>query len=384
MKQAGELSLMISSDFPPVPGGQSRYLFDLWSCLPGDNVVVLAPEMEGALEVDRGLTCRVVRVPLPLGDSKSAKVLKTCMLWWRAWRLCRSLPVRLVHCGQLFSAGLAGWGCCLLLGTPYVPYVHGADLLAYKDRFLWGWALRQILRRSQWVIANSVFTGHAVEACGVVPQKILILNPAIDLERFARLPAREEERRRHGWEGRLVILSVGRLVERKGQDMVIRALPEVAALLPQVRYAIGGSGPFRMALERLAGELGVAERVEFLGFVPEAELPALYAAADLFAMPSRELPEAGDVEGFGIVFIEANAAGLAVLGGRSGGVEDAVVDEGTGLLVDPGDPQAVARGLIRLLQDEPLRRRLADRGRERASAEFDRRARAARLWKLCS
>lgn len=374
--------LLISSDFPPVPGGQSRYLFDLWSCLPADQVVVLAPALPGAGAVDEGLSCRVVRVALPLGTGLFSKLLKPWFLLWHTWRLCRSFPVGLIHCGQVFSAGFAGYWCQRCLGVPYLLYVYGADLLEYRDRPWWGLLLRAILGRARQVIAISEFTRRAVIAAGVPTERLALVLPAIDLERFARLPPRQEERHRRSWEGRLVILSVGRLVERKGQDMVIRALPAVVAQLPQVRYVIGGSGPYRAVLERLAGEVGVAERVEFLGFVPEAELPTLYSAADLFAMPSRELPEAGDVEGFGIVFIEANAAGLAVLGGRSGGVADAVEDGQTGLLVDPEDPRAVAEGLIRLLQDGEWRGRLASRGAERARTGFDRRVRAASLWGL--
>jgi phosphatidylinositol alpha-1,6-mannosyltransferase len=383
MEGEGKL-LMISSDFPPIPGGQSRYLYDLWTCLPGDRVVVLAPQLRGAARVDGQLACRVVRVALPLGEGKAAKILKALVLWWRAWRLCRSLPVRQIHCGQVFSAGFAGYWCQRWLGIPYFLYVYGADLLEYRERFPWGSLLRVILRRACQVVTISEFTRQAVAETGVPEERLALVWPAIDLERFARLPSREEERRRRGWEGRLVILSVGRLVERKGQDMVIRALPAVAARLPQVRYAIAGTGPCRGALERLAGEAGVAERVEFLDFVPEEELPGLYGAADLFAMPSRQLPEAGDVEGFGIVFIEANAAGLAVLGGRSGGVEDAVVDGGTGVLVDPDDPEAVAAGLVRLLEDPELRARLARQGQERARTDFDRRRRARQLWELAS
>lgn len=375
--------LMITSDFPPVPGGQSRYLYDLWSCLPAEQVIILAPAVEGAEAVDRRLACRVVRVRLPLGEGRLSKVLKPWLLLGSAWGLCRCLPVRLILCGQVFSAGFAGWVCQLLRGVPYHLYVYGADLLEYRDRWLWGRALRFILGRARRVVAISQFTRCQVERSGVPPERIELLHPAIDLERFAALPAAQEARRRYGWQERQVILSVGRLVARKGQDMVIRALPQVALAAPRARYAIAGSGPCREALERLARETGVEERVEFLGFVPEAELPALYAAAEVFAMPSRERPEAGDVEGFGIVFIEANAAGLAVLAGRSGGVEDAVVDGRTGLLVDPEDPQAIAQGLIRLLQDGELRRRLAVQGQERARAGFDRRVRAARLWEIC-
>jgi len=375
--------LLITSDFPPVPGGQSRYLYDLWCCLPAGQVVILAPAVEGAQEVDRGLGCRVVRVCLPLGEGRLSKLRKSWLLLRSAWGLCRSLQVRLIHCGQVFSAGFAGCVCRLLRGVPYHLYVYGADLLEYRDRPLWGRALRFILGRARLVIAISQFTRREVEKSGVPPERIELLHPAIDLERFAALPDPAQVRRRYGWQVGQVILSVGRLVERKGQDMVVRSLPQVARAVPGVRYAIAGEGPYRQELERLAREAGVEERVEFLGFVSEAELLSLYAAADVFAMPSRERPEAGDAEGFGIVFIEANAAGLAVLAGRSGGVEDAVVDGCTGLLVDPADPQAIAQGLIRLLQDNDLRGRLASQGRERARGEFDRRARAARLWELC-
>lgn len=374
--------LLISSDFPPVPGGQSRYLYDLWSCLPPAQVVVVAPDLEGAAAVDVGLGCRVVRVWLPLGVGLASKLLKPFVLLWHVWRLCARLPVRALHCGQVFSAGFAGYCCRRWLGLPYVVYVYGADLLEFRDRPAWGPLLRGILERATRVVAISRFTADAVAAAGVPPQRVALVPPALDLERFAHPSDRDAERQRRGWQGRLVILSVGRLVERKGQDMVIRALPAVAARFPEVVYAIGGSGPYRAQLQTLALDLGVAERVAFLGFVPEAELPGLYGAADLFAMPSRELPAAGDVEGFGIVFIEANAAGLAVLGGRSGGVVDAVEDEGTGLLVDPGDPAAVAAGLIRLLEGETWRAQLAARGQARARRGFDRRERARQLWEL--
>jgi len=374
--------LLISSDFPPVPGGQSRYLYDLWSCLPAGEVVVLAPALPGAPAIDAGLGCQVARVRLPLGTDLASKLLKPWVLLWHTWGLCRRQRVRAIHCGQAFSAGFAGYWCRRWLGVPYLVYVYGADLLEFRDRPGWGPLLRAILGGAQRVVAISRFTAEAVAGAGVPRERVALVPPAIDLARFEGLPTREGERRRRGWEGRLVILSVGRLVERKGQDMVIRALPAVAARLPQVRYAIGGSGPHRVALERLASAEGVADRVEFLGFVPEAELPALYGAEDLFAMPSRELPEAGDVEGFGIVFIEANAAGLAVLGGRSGGVADAVVEGETGVLVDPGDPAAVAAGLIGLLENEGLRARLAVQGRARAREGFDRRGRARCLWEV--
>lgn len=377
-------ALLVSSDFPPVSGGQSRYLFDLWSGFPSDQVVVLAPALPGDATIDAGLSCEVVRTPLPLADGIMSKAGKVALLLRQAGRLCRRRQVSQIHCGQVFSAGFVGWACSRRFpAVRYFPYVHGADLLEFRDRFPWGWILRRILGGAERVIVNSRFTGRAVAACGVPTERILVVNPSIDLSRFDGVHDREATRQRLGWTGSEVILSVGRLVSRKGHDTVIRALPRVAEVVPGVRYAVVGDGPMRAELEALAAAEGVRQRVEFRGFVPEAELPALYAAADLFAMVSRQIPASGDVEGFGIVYLEANAAGLAVLAGRSGGVEDAVVDEETGLLVDPEKPEEVAAALGRLLRDPVLRGRLAEQGRQRVRREFDRCAQARRLWEAC-
>ena len=111
--------LMITSDFPPISGGQSRFLYDLWSCLPADRVIILAPSVKGMEEVDDQLDCRVVRVNLPLGEGYFGKVVKAWLLLWSAWKLCRCFKVRGIHCGQVFSAGFAGYGCSFLTGILY-------------------------------------------------------------------------------------------------------------------------------------------------------------------------------------------------------------------------------------------------------------------------
>ncbi len=374
--------LMISNDFPPVSGGQSRYLYDLWSCLPSEDVVVMAPAMEGAAAIDAGLDCRVVRVPLRLEGGHFSKIFKAQQIFAATWKFCRRNSVRAIHCGQMFSTGFAGYLCRLLLGIPYCVYAYGADLLEFDGRIGWGQILRRILHGADKVVAISKFTRQCLVDNGVDAQRIQLVYPSIDPARFTATIDREEVRAAYGWSGKQVVLSLGRLVERKGQDTVIRALRSVAEQIPTVHYAIGGSGPHRQALEELAQSEGLAERVEFLGFVTEAELGRCYAAADLFSMVSREIG-AGEVEGFGIVYLEANAAGTAVLAGRSGGVEDAVADGESGLLVDPEDPDAVTEAIVHLLRDDALRRQLGAQGQARVCEEFDRRRQAARLWESC-
>ena len=375
--------LLISSDFPPVPGGQSRYLFDLWSQLPQAEVLVLAPQLEGDAGVDAGLDCRVERLPLPLGHSRLAKIGKALLLARAAWRLCRQHRVRAVHCGQVLSAGIAGLACRLLCGVPYSVYVYGADMLEFYRRPLWGTVLRKVLRHADRVFAISQYTAQVAVRCGVKEDRIELVPPAIALERFSALAGGPGWRTRHGWQEDLLLCSLGRLVERKGQDTVIKALPALRRRWPNLRYVVGGEGPYRSVLEALAQRCGVAEAVHFVGFVPEEELPLVLAAADVFVMVSRQLDEVGEVEGFGIVYLEANAAAVPVLAGRSGGAGDAVEDEVTGILVDPESIEDVSGGLERLLGDAGLRQRLGQAGQDRVRRDFDRRRRAERLWALC-
>jgi phosphatidylinositol alpha-1,6-mannosyltransferase len=179
-----------------------------------------------------------------------------------------------------------------------------------------------------------------------------------------------------------ILLTVGRLVERKGQDMVIRALPKIISHIPNLKYRIVGEGPYRTRLEQLAKELGVDTYVEFIGAVEDTELIREYKSCDLFIMPSRESPN--DAEGFGIVYLEANACGKPVIGGRSGGVPEAVLDNQTGLLTNPTDVEEIANSVVRLLNDPLLAKRLGEQGKERVLKEFTSNYMAERVLRLIS
>src|SRR3989441_1000523 len=165
------------------------------------------------------------------------------------------------------------------------------------------------------------------------------------------------------------LLTVARLDFHKGIDTVIRALPAIRAAFPAVRYAVAGIGNRRSALEGLVSELGLADAVRLLGFVPDDDLPALYNAVDLFVLASRRYDLL--VEGFGIAIVEASASGLPVIASRSGGIPEAVREGETGFLVDPDDPAAVAATAIRLLGDEALRRRMGAAGRAAVETHYN-------------
>ena len=277
------------------------------------------------------------------------------------------LPVMLYALGAVIVAALRiqartivigelqglGW-LALLLGwiTPWriVIYTHGEEVVqtAYNRLArLRGPALRS----SDRVLTVSTFTRDRLIAdFGVQPDHIRLVTPGVDLDRFNPGTTIEP-----------FIFSVGRLIERKGFDRLIDAFAHIAADFPAYRLKIAGHGPDEAALKARATNSGAGDRIDFLGGVDDAGLTALYQGCTLFAMPNRTLAD-GDTEGFGLIFLEANACGKAVIGGRAGGATDAIIDEKTGLLVDGTDPDAIAAALRRLLTDQTLRDRLATGG----------------------
>jgi phosphatidylinositol alpha-1,6-mannosyltransferase len=369
--------LLITGDYPPRPGGQARFLRDLWSGLPSSRATVLAPRVPGEGDAPEESGPEVVRVRIPLGAGTPARTWRTLLLTVHALRHARRLGASAVHAGQIMASGTAALACHRFLGCPYTLVAHGADLLEFAQHPLAGRLAGAILRRADRIVANSRFTAGEVVRLGADPARVRVLHPVVDAERFNAESVAASIRARYGLAGQTVVLTVARLVRRKGHDNVLQALAQVREEFPDVHYLVVGDGPARGDLERTAGRLGIAERVTFAGFVPEEELPGCYAAADLFVMVSRERPSKGDVEGFGIVYLEASAAGRPVVAGRSGGVEDAVEDGVSGILVDPEDPGAVSEAMTRLLRDPDLRRRMARAGRERVVSRFSRERGAA-------
>lgn len=230
---------------------------------------------------------------------------------------------------------------------------HGNELMDYP-----GWSLkaglrRHVLGRARWVVCNSAHTEGLVR--GIAPTaRTAVLNPAVDAKRFVYSRGREEARQRLGLpSAKRIVLSVSRLDAMKGHETVLQALAAMApARRDQILHVIAGRGPHAAALKERSKRLGLAAQVRFLGFVPDDDLPALYTAADLFALCSIEDRTRRAIEGFGMVFTEAQAAGLAVIGTRSGGIPDAVREGEGGWLIAERDAEAL-RPHLETLVDEP-------------------------------
>jgi len=220
-------------------------------------------------------------------------------------------------------------------------------------------------------MAISQSTKREIVQLGLNPDRIAVIPPSVDTQRFHPQIDGSQVVTRHRLQGKKVILTVARLVERKGIDMVIRAMPKVLKAIPDAVYLVIGTGPYQGRLERLVEELRLGNRVIFVGYVADEELPYYYGACNLFVLPSRTLADKGEIEGFGIVFLEAGACGKPVIGGRGGGTSEAIEEGVTGLLVDPLDVNEIANVIVKVLQDEELARRLGENGRRRATNQPD-------------
>jgi phosphatidyl-myo-inositol dimannoside synthase len=351
-------SLLLAASFPPALGGIETLLYQTERRLQ-DPPVVLAPPPASA----PGLAIR--HAPLRRLDRALYRPLwrahpalhYLARFWAPALRAVRETQPRVLQAGHVYLAPLA-WLLSRRLHLPYVVYAYGQEVdrtrpsgLAALDRVLRGCALAN----AGAVLTPGTFTSALLARWGV-DARVLTCVPYGAEPRPAAPPPTGQ-----------TLLSVARLIERKGIDTVIRAL---ARLDPEITYRVVGSGPDLPRLERLAGDLGVAARVRFLGRLDAADLEREYATCSAFVLPARRTAD-GDLEGYGLVYFEAAAWGRPVIAGRSGGEVDAVVDGQTGLLVDGASVEAVADAIGRLLGDISMMQRLGAAGRARVESSHN-------------
>jgi phosphatidyl-myo-inositol dimannoside synthase len=353
-------TLIVTNDFPPRMGGVQQYVFNLAANLPPDRVAVLAPNWPGAREHDDALPFAVHRWPadrlLPTGEAER-----------RAASLARQHRADVVLFGHGFPLPLMGRRLARR-GYPYVVLTHGAEVWQACAPG-WAGAMRRAFAGARAVTAISRYTAGAIRASLGLTRPMIMLPPAVDERRFEPSIDGSTIRERFGANGRRLVLSVSRLVPRKGHDVLIRAMADVRRLVPDAMLMIVGDGPYRGELERLIATLppGTAR---LAGALADADLPAAYAAGDVFAMPCRSMYGGLEVEGFGIVYLEAAATAKPAIAGRSGGAAEAVVDGQTGLIAEPREPKAVALAIVSLLDDPQRAAVYGWAGRRRVEADF--------------
>lgn len=379
----GERRFLVFTElFMPTKGGTAVWFDEVYRRLGGKGIHILTACVPGGDEYDRTHANTIHRLDLArhpwLRPSSLPAYLR---LYFHGLKVGFQYEFEAVHAGRVLPEGLVAWCVARLIRRPVVIYAHGEEITTWRRSPRRLRAMRFAYRHADKLIANSEFTRDELVKLGVDPDRIVIIHPGVDLERFH--PDYETADLRPsiglGAEQKLV-LSVGRLSRRKGFDQVIAALPPLLANGLDVHHALIGIGEDRAYLEEKACEHGVAERVHFLGHVESVDLPRWYCAADVFAMPNRDID--GDTEGFGMVFVEAAACGTPSIAGVAGGTEGAVEDGVTGWRVDGTDIEAVYRALSALLADRTLCSKMGLSGAARAREHFSWNAVAQRTVRL--
>jgi phosphatidylinositol alpha-1,6-mannosyltransferase len=362
--------LLVTNDFPPKVGGIQSYLWELWRRLDPTGFTVLTTPYDGAAAWDAEQPFRVVR-------TREKVLWPTPSLARRIDALAAEVGAGLVVLDPALPVGLVG----PRLARPFGLILHGAEITVPGrlpgSRSLLG----RVLRGASEVIAAGGYPGAEAERAAGRRLPVTQVPPGVDPERFRPLDPEQRAKARALFDlpaDGLVVVSLSRLVPRKGMDVLIEAAARLAPERPDLVVAVGGSGRDRARLDRLVARTGAPVRM--LGRVPEPDLAGLYGGADVYAMLCRNRWAGLEQEGFGIVFLEAAACGVPQVAGASGGAAEAVVDGETGFVVhQPGDPDAVAAALARLLDDPVRRAEMGVAARRRAESEFSYDVLAGRL-----
>ena len=330
---------------------------------------MIAPAREGHEAVDAALAYEVVR--LEGGYLRATSAVQKAII-----DTARRRDVDAVHFLAALPLGRVGPRLRRETGIPFTVIAHGTGEILLPSRLPFvRRSLRKVLTSADIVFPVSEFTRAAVDRIAKRKARTELLPPSVDIERFSLGVSGSAVRAEHGLAGRFVVLFLSRLVKRKGADTVIRA---IAATRDAVAI-IGGAGPEAAALERLSRELGVTDRVTFVGLVPDERLPEYYAAADVFCMPCTNRYGGLDTEGFGVVYLEAQATGIPCIAGRCGGSVEAVADGVSGFVLEDPTPRDVALKFVELQKDRALAAELGGAGRSRVERGFAPHVAAARL-----
>ncbi len=356
-------TLLVTNDFPPRPGGIQSFVQALAVRQGAGEIVAYAPAWPGAAAFD-------AQQPFPVIRHPTALMLPVPAVLRRVRAVAAAEGCDRVWFGAAAPLGLLARPLRRSGAERVIALTHGHEA---------GWAVlpgaRQALRRIGRDVDTVTYLCEYTRlrlagALGEAAGRLVRLTPGVDTDAFSPAANGAAVRTRHGLSDRPVVVCVSRLVPRKGQDALIRALPAIQARVPGAALLLVGGGPYRSALQRLAGDLGVGDAVVFTGTVDGPALPAHYAAGDVFAMPCRTRRGGLDVEGLGIVYLEASATGLPVVAGRSGGAPDAVRDGITGAVLDGRDVAAIGREVGDLLSDPARSAALGAAGRAWVQREW--------------
>lgn len=354
--------LCITNDFGPRAGGIETFVIGLIERLPKNSVIVYTSSQEGSEPFDRAWMqnygVRVIR-------DKSKVLLPSLRVGREVRKVLKEEGATTVFFGAAAPLALLSHGLRRAGAQRIVALTHGHEVW-WSKVWPFTWAMRRIGHGTDHLTYLGEYTKSQISRA--ITQRainsMVKIAPGIDTDHFAPQESAAMLRDELGLSDKKVIVSVGRLVHRKGQDTLIESLPQILATVPDAHLLFIGEGPYKDYLVKRAAELNVSEAISFIGRIQYAELPRYICVGDIFAMPSRSRLAGLEVEGLGIVYLEASACGLAVIGGKSGGAPDAVLEGETGLAVDGTSARDVAEAAEKLLTHPELAQRMGERGRQ--------------------
>jgi phosphatidyl-myo-inositol dimannoside synthase len=362
---------LLTPDFPPLLGGISNYLFNVYRQFDLRQMQLIAPQHPDAQQFDATQDYSAERFRQALDIPGVRGAWQVWQMYRKAEKLVKQERNLVLHCGHVNGA-VAARKLKRRYGTPYLLWTHALEIM---DDWLRDSILPAMLD-ADLVITNSEFTRAFVASAGMPQSRIVKIRPGADPARFRPSLDCRSLVQRLGILGRPTMLTVSRIVRAnryKGHDVVLRSLATIARAVPGVAYVIAGEGDDLDYLDGLARQYGVRENVIFAGRVSDEDLPLLYNACNVFIMCSREDRTRRGIlaEGFGMALVEASACGKPVIAGKSGGVPDAVQDGLSGLLVDPEDSAGVAAAIIKVLRDPVMAGIMGNQGRKWVESEMN-------------
>lgn len=345
--------LLFTLEYPPFYGGVANYYGNLVKHWPWPDDIFVLHNNNGRLINNK--------LPFP----------KWLPAFFYLWRDLKKYKIHHIMVGHILPLGTVVYLVSLITKTSYSIFLHGMDFtLALKSKRK-KWLAKNILKKAQSIICINSYVARLVqEEWADYGKKITVVNPGIDIKHITHnIKHITKIKEKYNLSNKLILLTVGRLVKRKGVDKVLASLPAVLKEAPDLKYVIVGIGEEEKNFNFLISNLKLEKNTLLLTNVNDAEKNAWFDLCDIFIMPARDI--AGDFEGFGIVYLEANLRNKPVIAGDSGGVRDAIIDGVNGLLINPENTEEISSAVIKLARDENLRKKLGEQGKARALKEFN-------------
>ena len=368
-------SLVVSEVFPPTIGGSGHWLHEIYKRQPSEKTVLLVGDHPDAAEFDSRSELNVIRANM-ISPEWSVMKLSGIIIFLKMIRqiirLGRIHKVSEIHCGRVMPEGVVGLVASKILRTGLVCFIHGEDIEISRRSREHRFFTQLVLARADRLVCNCEHSRSLLlNSWRCKDAVIRVLYPRTDTELFTPIADRDSAKASLGWGGRKVLLTVSRLDYRKGHDKLIEALPRIIADVPETLYVIAGGGldaPFGKQLQQQVDDLGLTDHVIFTGAREIDMLVRYYQCCDLFVLPNRQI--GGNLEGFGIVLLEAQACGRPVIAGDSGGTVETMLPGESGLIVDCTEAENLITPIIDLIQDTDRLEAMGGRGRQLMVKDF--------------